>query len=40
MATNTISDECTAYGYVISLEGDNVKIEGRCMRDVSGDSEL
>jgi hypothetical protein len=40
MVANTVCDECTAYGYVISLDGDTVKIEGKCMRDVSGDCEL
>ena len=40
MATNTICDECTTYGYVISIDGDTVKIDGKCMRDVSGDCEL
>ncbi len=40
MVTNTVCDECTAYGYVISIVGDTVKIDGMCMRDVSGDCEL
>jgi hypothetical protein len=40
MAANTICDECTTYGYVISIDGDTVKIDGMCMRDVSGDCEL
>ncbi len=40
MVANTVCDECTAYGYVISLDGDTSKIEGKCMRDVSGDCEL
>lgn len=40
MAANTVCDECTAYGYVISIDGDTVNIDGMCMRDVSGDCEL
>lgn len=40
MAANTVCDECTAYGYVVSIDGDTVKIDGMCMRDVSGDCEL
>lgn len=40
MVTNTICDEYTAYGYVISIDGDTVKIDGMCMRDVTGDCEL
>jgi len=40
MVGNTVCDECTAYGYFISLDSDSVKIDGMCMRDVSGDCEL
>ena len=40
MVANTICDECTAYGYVISVDGVTVKIDGMCMRDVNGDCEL
>lgn len=40
MVANTICDECVAYGYVISIDGDTVKIAGMCMLDVSGDCEL
>jgi len=40
MVENTICDECTSYGYVISLDGDTVEIEAMCMRDVTGDCEL
>ena len=37
---NTPCDECTSFGYVISLTGDTVEIEPKAMRDVDGECEL
>ena len=37
---NTPCDECTSFGFVISLTGDTVEIEPKVMRDVDGDCEL
>lgn len=37
---NTTADECTCFGFVISLNGDSVKIEAMGMSDVSGECEL
>jgi hypothetical protein len=35
--SNTYCDECTAFGFLVSLSGDKVQIEGKVMRDVSGE---
>ena len=37
---NTAADECSSFGFVIFLTGGNVEIEGKAMRDVSGECEL
>lgn len=37
---NTPCDECTSFGFLISLTGDKVEIEPKAMRDVDGDCEL
>jgi len=37
---NTTADECSSFGFVISLEGDMVEIEARGLNDVSGECEL
>jgi hypothetical protein len=37
---NTPCDECTSFGFLISLSGDTVEIEPKAMRDVDGDCEL
>ena len=37
---NTPCDECTGFGFVISLDGDKVRIDAMGMSDVSGDCEL
>lgn len=37
---NTTADECTSFGFVISLDGDSVQIEATGMSDVSGECEL
>ncbi len=34
------ADECLTFGFVFSLVGDTVEIEGRELSDVTGDSEL
>jgi hypothetical protein len=40
MAANTPCDECTSFGFLISLSGNKVEIEPKAMRDVDGDCEL
>jgi hypothetical protein len=37
---NTTADECTCFGFVISLDGDKVQIDAMGMSDVSGECEL
>jgi hypothetical protein len=37
---NTTADECTSFGFVISLDGDKVQIAAMGMSDVSGECEL
>lgn len=37
---NTPCDECTSFGFLISLTGDKVEIEPKVMRDVDGECEL
>ena len=37
---NTTPDECTSFGFIISLDSDMVEIEARGMNDVSGECEL
>jgi hypothetical protein len=37
---NTTADECTSFGFVISLDGDRIQIEAMGMSDVSGECEL
>jgi hypothetical protein len=37
---NTTTDECTCFGFVISLDGDSVQIEAMGMSDVNGECEL
>lgn len=37
---NSVADENSSFGFVISLDGDTVEIEGMGMSDVSGECEL
>jgi hypothetical protein len=37
---NTTADDCTCFGFVISLSGDKVRIDAMGMSDVSGECEL
>jgi hypothetical protein len=37
---NTVADECSCFGFVISLTADKVEIEAMGMSDVSGECEL
>lgn len=37
---NTPCDECTAFGFLVSLIGDKVEVEAKAMRDLDGDCEL
>ena len=37
---NTTADDCTCFGLVISLSGDKVSIDAKCMSDVYGECEL
>ncbi len=37
---NTVADDCSCFGFVISLVGDKVEIEAMSMRDGDGDCEL
>jgi hypothetical protein len=37
---NTTCNECSAFGYVVSLDGDAVEIEGKRMSDISGEGQL
>ncbi len=37
---NTTADECSSFGFAISLDGDSVQIEAMGMNDVSGECEL
>lgn len=37
---NTTADECTCYGFVVSLNGGKIEIEARVLSDVSEECEL
>lgn len=37
---NTPCDDCTSFGFLISLSGDKVEVEPKAMRDLDGDCEL
>jgi hypothetical protein len=40
MVANTPCDDCTSFGFLVSVSGDKVEVEPRAMRDVDGDCEL